>query len=204
MHLKTLPIFSSSLLCVSVDRLRWEPDPTAIVDHMAFVIRQGSAERKQCTKHLETRNCYKCFACDRWFCDECDNVHPCYGCGGTYCFECRPCPFCETMRAENNEIPNHPNSVRCDCGCFVNLASGGCEECYRVTCLANPSECDHGILTNRCCGRDICWNCSWVRYIRTTDTNINHRICRTAPLPSNAVLRPRATQGASRSRSPRR
>ena len=162
---------------------------------MSFVFRHGSAETRPCTVHFETRPCYRCFSCDCWFCEGCDLVHSCDGCGGTFCFECRPCALCEIMLAEHNELRDHPCSVRCECGSFLDLAGGGCEECYHLCCLADSSECAREIVTNSCCRKDKCWHCSWWHLSAPSGSgNILHhwdyasRICRTCPVPSNAVL----------------
>ena len=162
---------------------------------MAFVVRYGSAEVRSCTVHFETRPCYRCFSCDRWFCEYCE-LHPCSGCGGTFCLECESCALCEIMLEEYYELRDHPCSARCDCGQFLDLTSGHCPECQRACCLAEPYECARELFTNACCGIDKCWHCSWWRVgsgIGASNTGywFDHtdRICRTCPVPSTAVFR---------------
>ena len=145
---------------------------------------------RSCTRHFETRKCYRCFSCDNWYCEQCDRVHPCLGCGGNFCFDCRPCPLCAVNRAENSKVLDHPLSVRCECGLFLDLASRGCEECHRLSCIGEPLQCPRQILPNRCCRKEKCWQCSWWRCIPPIDSGIKHRICCTCPVPSNAVLQP--------------
>lgn len=143
-----------------------------------FITRIGCAEVRSCQKHNENANCYKCFKCDTWFCESCDLVHTCHKCGGTYCFHCKPCQFCQS-----NALLPHPQAKHCECGSYLNLTTPGCEECHRLDCLAN---CELRILTNSCCRRDKCGQCSvW----HTITPEFQIRKCATCPLPSNAVLK---------------
>ena len=78
---------------------------------------------------------------------------------------------------------------------FLDLAEGGCEECYHLCCLSDSSDCAREIVTNSCCRKDKCWHCSWWRLSSPIGArNLGHccnyaiRICRTCPVPSNAVL----------------
>jgi len=175
-----------------------KPTQVSVVDPvlMSFVVRYGVSEVRSCTVHFETRPCYRCFSCDRWFCEGCDRVHTCCGCGGSLCLECKPCALCEIMLEEYHELRDHPCSLRCECGRFLDLASWACEECKQLSCVAQPSDCARELVTNSCCGKDKCWHCSWWRVASGIGAPkigywCNHkvRICRTCPVPSNAVLR---------------
>ena len=157
---------------------------------MTFLLRLGSAEWRSCTRHIERRPCYRCFSCGDWYCEQCNFVQSCLDCGGIFCRACRPCPLCTVNRAENKEFRDHPSSVRCECGRFLDLASRGCEGCSRLGCIGESLEydCPRRVLSNRCCEREMCWDCSWWRLIPPIDVGDKHRICCTCPVPSNAVL----------------
>jgi hypothetical protein len=147
-----------------------------------FITIIGCAELKQCARHGWVANCYKCLVCNLWFCENCDFVHPCHGCGGTYCVHCKPCRGCANNRAEGIAVQPHANALICECGGYLNLAGGGCEECRRLDCLGS---CERQIRTNPCCSKDKCWRCSlW--HVKKPELQI--RVCRTCPLTSGAVL----------------
>ena len=152
---------------------------------MTFVLRPGYAEHRPCVNHVGIRECYKCHSCDSWFCVDCDAVHMCHSCGGTYCFNCRHCQACALRRIQGLQPEAHSLFMKCKCGQFVDLVDRACAECLTLPCLSPHLHCPHLTLTNWCCGKDKCWNCSWWY---TDVRGVCSRICRTCPVPSRAIL----------------
>ena len=150
---------------------------------MAFLVRFDSAAVLQCAKCLKYgSNCYKCFnpSCEKWYCDSCDQVHNCERCGGNFCYWCRPCYWCTAY----GPTRPHPHSTLCDtCGNYLDLASVGCAECFRMTC---HGDCRRRLHSNyACCNKDKCSDCSaWKE-----ELNSRRRVCWTCPTTSSAVLK---------------
>ena len=137
----------------------------------------------QCSNQCGVANCYKCFVCNVWVCEDCDLVHTCQGCGGTYCFHCRPCQTCADHIAQGMATQPHPNAQFCECGSYLDLAGVRCEECHRLDCLGT---CERKVLTNYCCHKDKCRRCSFW-HVKKKELKI--RVCCTCPLTSDAVLK---------------
>ena len=146
---------------------------------------------RSCSIHGGHRNCFRCFGCNSWYCeDECDLVHTCYDCGGTYCLHCRKCLNCADLTRIGMATRSHDDSRLCECGSYLDLVGMVCVGCNRLCCLG---KCERELVTNYCCGLDKCWRCSlWFCQLPRCVANTGaRRVCATCPHPPDAVLRRR-------------
>ena len=122
-------------------------------------------------------DCYRCFRCDKWYCEMgCDSVHTCESCGLPRCHDYIAVPYtgeCEVCQLSLGLGPHLLAQTR-HCGAFVNMPAHVCEVCRRPQCIAD--RCRSHIATNECCRKDVCGDCTVVYKGR--------RWCRTCPLPS--------------------